>query len=62
MYKLTCSLKNWLIKYHKDLYVPISFGHVELLTQELQEDYVKWCKTEERKSYLYGGENYQAVN
>lgn len=59
MTRLTCSLENFLMKYHRDLFVPISFGHTELLTEEIYNEYLEWCKTEEGMSYLEGGANYK---
>ena len=47
------------MKYHRDLYVPISFGHTELLTEEIYNEYLEWCRTEEGASYLEGGTNYK---
>ena len=32
---------------------------MELFTDEMQKDYLEWCKTEEGKSYLVGGSNYR---
>ena len=35
MFKLTQSLKKYLENYHKDIIIPLTFGHTELLTQEI---------------------------
>lgn len=59
MVKLTQSLEAWLIKYHPDLIPLIMFGHVELFTEEMQREYIEWCKTEEGKQYLVGGSKYK---
>lgn len=59
MVKLTQSLSEWLFKYHRELIAPIMFGHVELLTLELQKDYIEWCKTDEGAQYLKGGSKYE---
>ena len=56
--KLTKSLKHWLFKKHTDLISPIMFGHVELFTEEMQEKYIEWCKTEDGKRYMKGGDLY----
>lgn len=58
MIKITASLEHWLIKYHRDLYVLILFGHLELFTNELQQEYLEWCETDEAKDYLEGGSKY----
>ena len=58
MVKLTQSLAKWLLKYHRDKYVLITFGHLEEFTEEMQQEYLKWLETEEGKSYLKGGSNY----
>lgn len=58
MVKLTQSLAKWLLKYHRVKYVLITFGHLEEFTDEMKEEYAKWLTTEEGKSYLKGGSNY----
>lgn len=58
MTRLTQSLAMFLMLYHRDLYCPITFGHAELLTDEIQREYYEWLHTEEGRSYLKGGSNY----
>lgn len=59
MVKLTHSLEHWLfINYPQELPL-IMFGHTELFTEEMQKEYLEWCKTEDGKSYLKGGKNYK---
>lgn len=55
---LTQSMEAWLIKYHREEYVPIAFGHMELFTEEMAREYIEWCKTEEGRRYLKGGSEY----
>lgn len=55
---MTQSMEAWLFKYHRDLFVRIMFGHLELFTDELAKEYVDWCKTEEGRQYLKGGSKY----
>ena len=59
MVKLTESLHQWLSRNHKDIYPLVCFGHTELLTDEMKREYVEWCKTEDGKQYLEGGEHYK---
>ena len=59
MIKLTCSLQKWLWDNHKELIPRIMFGHIELFTSEMEQEYLAWCETDEGKSYLKGGENYK---
>ena len=59
MVKLTKSLQYWLFKNHPDLISSIMFGHVELFAEEMQKEYVEWCKTEEGKRYMKGGNLYE---
>lgn len=59
MVKLTQSLKHWLFKNHKDKLGLIMLGHIELFTEEMNEEYIKWCQTEEGKQYLKGGSKYK---
>ena len=58
MVKLTQSLEVWLATYHRDLYVLITFGHIEVFTAELQQEYLEWCLTDEGRRYLKGGDKY----
>ena len=55
MIELTPSLRKWLWDNHRDKIALIMLGHAELLTNEMWEEYIKWCKTEEGKQYLKGG-------
>lgn len=59
MVKLTQSLQRWLLENHKDILTLIMFGHVELFTEEMQEEYIAWCQTDEGKQYLEGGSKYK---
>lgn len=59
MVRLTCSLRHWLFENHPDILSLIMLGNVELFTDEMKEEYIKWCRTDEGKSYLKGGENYK---
>lgn len=59
MVKLTQSLQRWLWENHKDILTLIMFGHVELFTEEMQEEYIAWCQTDEGKQYLEGGSKYK---
>lgn len=34
------------------------FGHTELLTKEMYDEYIKWVQTDEGKQYLKGGSKY----
>jgi len=56
---MTESLKQWLWISHRELIPLIGFGHLELFTDEMKEQYIAWCKTEEDKQYLKGGAKYR---
>lgn len=58
MVELTQSLRQWIFENHKDILPLIMFGHVDLFTEEMQMEYLEWCRTEEGKKYLVGGECY----
>lgn len=60
MVEMTLSLRKFLWKFHKDIYPLIMFGHIEYFTQEIEKEYLDWCNTDEGKSYLKGGSNYNA--
>ena len=59
MYKLTYSLKIWLLNNHPTLLPLISFGHIELFTSDMEKQYIEWCKTDEGRRYLDGGDKYE---
>lgn len=59
MVKMTQSFSAWCIKFHKDLYGPLMFGHTELLTRELYDEYLAWAQTDEGRQYLKGGSKYK---
>jgi len=40
----------------------IMFGHLELFTDEMQEEYLVWCQTDEGRKYLEGGSEYKEEN
>ena len=58
MVRMTQSFSHWCWEFHRDIFVPLMFGHVEELTPELRREYIEWCKTDEGKKYLKGGECY----
>ena len=60
MVKLTKSLRVWFVNngYTNELAL-IGFGHTELFTDEMKAKYLEWCKTDEGKKYLKGGELYE---
>ena len=57
--KLTQSLRHWLFENHKDKLGLILFGHIEMFTPKMQEEYLEWCKTAEGRQYLKGGSKYK---
>lgn len=59
MVRLTQSLEHWLFENHKDILPLILLGHVELFTEEMQKEYIEWCKTDDGKQYLKGGSKYK---
>lgn len=59
MVSLTQSLEHWLWVNHRELVPLIMLGHIELFTEEMQKEYIEWCKTDEGRSYLKGGSNYK---
>ena len=57
MVVLSQSLQHWLFENYPDKLVYIMLGHVEVLTSDIVNDYVKWLSTEEGKSWLEAKEN-----
>lgn len=58
MVKMTQSFRYWIFNYHPEIAALIKFGHIELFTEELAKEYYEWGKSEEGKSYLSGGINF----
>lgn len=59
MIRLTQSLEQWLFENHKDILGLIMLGHTELFTEEMEQEYLAWCLTDEGKQYLKGGSKYK---
>lgn len=60
MVKMTNSFSHWLWVNHRDIFGLVAFGHTELVTDEMWNAYIEWCKTDEGKEYLEGGSKYKA--
>jgi hypothetical protein len=58
MVKFTASLEHFLWTNYRDKFALIKMGHTELFTDEIQKEYLDWCKTDEGKEYLEGGKHY----
>ena len=59
MVKLTQSLQQFLWQYHRDILVLVTFGHTEEITDEIWDEYINWCQTDEGRQYLEGGSKYK---
>ena len=59
MIKLTKSMKVWMLNNHPDKLLLLQFGHTEIFTKDMETEYLNWCKTEDGKKYLQGGELYE---
>ena len=59
MVRLTQSLQQWLWINHRELIPLITFGHVELFTDEMAKEYLEWVQTDEGSQYLKGGSKYK---
>ena len=57
--KLTQSLAQWVLDNRPDIFPFIMFGHTEMLTDEMWEQYIAWCQTDDGKQYLEGGSKYK---
>ena len=58
MMKLTQSFAQYVWQFHKDKFSLIMFGHMELITEDMYNDYIAWCQTDDGKQYLKGGSKY----
>lgn len=52
MVKPTPSLTEWFTRNYPNLLGLVMLGHLELFTDDMRRDYLKWCQTEEAKPYL----------
>lgn len=59
MLKLTQSFAQYLWQFHIDKFSLILFGHTELITEDMYNDYLAWCQTDDGKQYLKGGSKYK---
>ena len=55
---LTQSLEVYMWRNHRDIYPLVLLGHTELITDEIYEAYIEWCKTDEGRQYLKDGKLY----
>ena len=58
MIYLTQSLQYWLFMNLPDKVGLILFGNLEMFTEEMHNNYIAWCKTDEGKQFLEGGSKY----
>ena len=49
MVGMTQSFSHWLFTNHREIYGLVCFGHIELVTDEMYQDYLSWCDTDESK-------------
>lgn len=42
MVKLTRSFREWLHAYYPELFIQVTFGHTELITDEMYNEYLTW--------------------
>jgi hypothetical protein len=61
MIKLTQSLTHWLFVNHRKKLPLIILGHIELLTEEMYNEYLAWCESDEGRQYLRGGSQYKPL-
>ena len=59
MVYMTQSLSHWLTVNHPDILPFVMFGHLELITHDMYQEYLNWCATPEGKEYLEGGSKYK---
>lgn len=61
MVRLTKSLRHWLFKNHPDILPLVMFGHLELITDDMYQKYLDWCRTVEGQKYLKNGNKYMEM-
>ena len=59
MVYMTQSLSHWLTVNYPDILPLVMFGHLELITNDMYQEYLNWCITPEGKEYLEGGSKYK---
>ena len=42
MIKLTRSFREWLFANYPSIFIPVTFGHTELITDEIYNEYLAW--------------------
>lgn len=53
MIEIAKSLQVWLCKNNKyQILSQLFFGHLEVFTPEMANEYLEWCKTDEAKPYI----------
>ena len=52
MIGMTQSFSAWCLKFHRDIYSLLRFGHTELLTKEMYQEYLDWVQTDEGRQYF----------
>ena len=52
MVHLTKSLQVWLFRNYPELLPLVMFGHIELITNDMYQKYLYWCKTPEGSGLL----------
>ena len=53
MVTMTLSFKTWCLRYHREIYSLLMFGHVELLTDDMKKEYLEFLVTMTGKPLLY---------
>ena len=61
MVTLSKSLHHWLFKNYPDKLVYTMFGHVEVLTEDIINEYTQWLSTDEGKKWLKDDEHCEEV-
>jgi len=62
MNKLTCSAAKFFFDHYPKEMSLFLFGHSEVITTDMYNEYIEWCKTEEGREYLKGGKHYKPMN
>lgn len=48
MIKLTRSFREWLFANYPSIFIPVTFGHTELITDEIYNEYLAWVHSRKR--------------
>lgn len=50
MIKLTRNFREWLFANYPSIFISVTFGHTELITDEIYNQYLEWVYLKKKKN------------